>query len=484
MLSLPSAKRIGPIPYRSSKLTRIMQPSLNGNSRVAIICCVDPSPAHANETERTLEFARCAKDVETNAQANKAPASRGDVDSGEPVHTERINILQGKLAIKDAKLASKDDEIAKRDEEIKQLKAALSSSRLELTLTQSEAETGHQETEAGRHSDSHLFSSRVNGENTNTRDDSADILHQALVAKASDIGELQIKHERAGATIKSLCGEHDTLRDANATLESLVQVEADRTAAENKSHINVVEGFVAQIKTLQTELDASTKHAVELEKQCEEHATRRSELEKEVQVLQNDLVLVKEKATLADEALALLTEKSAQSELEDSDDFIQMNHNDDDDDYEDDVLTVNYSVPVSDESQIGTEGSDSDDGESSTEAFANDSDTSIVICPESTTASEESQVKVSEENDSDDFIEMNHDDDDKDDDDDELTAEHPMQVSDESQDYSDDGMGPWYGDDDSDEATVEKALPISDESEASDEDGTSASINSNDKSIR
>ncbi|KPV72139.1 uncharacterized protein RHOBADRAFT_18490 [Rhodotorula graminis WP1] len=56
------------IPYRDSKLTRLLQPALSGNSRVAVVCTVSPDPEQAQETLSTLKFARRAKMVVTKAE--------------------------------------------------------------------------------------------------------------------------------------------------------------------------------------------------------------------------------------------------------------------------------------------------------------------------------------------------------------------------------------------------------------------------------
>lgn len=63
-------KRTGHIPYRDSKLTRILQHSLGGNARTAIICTLSPAMAHAEQTRNTLNFATRAKEVTNNAQVN------------------------------------------------------------------------------------------------------------------------------------------------------------------------------------------------------------------------------------------------------------------------------------------------------------------------------------------------------------------------------------------------------------------------------
>ncbi|XP_047324948.1 kinesin-like protein KIN-7E [Impatiens glandulifera] len=58
------------INYRDSKLTRILQPSLGGNARTAIICTLCPARSHVEQTRNALLFASCAKEVTTNAQVN------------------------------------------------------------------------------------------------------------------------------------------------------------------------------------------------------------------------------------------------------------------------------------------------------------------------------------------------------------------------------------------------------------------------------
>jgi len=61
----------GHINFRDSKLTRILQPSLSGNARMAVVCCATPSELYLEETRSTLLFASRAKLVKTNAQVNE-----------------------------------------------------------------------------------------------------------------------------------------------------------------------------------------------------------------------------------------------------------------------------------------------------------------------------------------------------------------------------------------------------------------------------
>ncbi|XVE60299.1 hypothetical protein DITRI_Ditri05aG0117700 [Diplodiscus trichospermus] len=59
------------IPYRDSKLTRLLQSSLSGHGRISLICTVTPASSNSEETHNTLKFAHRSKHVEINASQNK-----------------------------------------------------------------------------------------------------------------------------------------------------------------------------------------------------------------------------------------------------------------------------------------------------------------------------------------------------------------------------------------------------------------------------
>ena len=63
--------------FRDSKLTHLLQPSLSGNARMAVICCATPSELYLEETRSTLQFASRAKLVKTRAQAEKKKDMEG-----------------------------------------------------------------------------------------------------------------------------------------------------------------------------------------------------------------------------------------------------------------------------------------------------------------------------------------------------------------------------------------------------------------------
>lgn len=59
------------VSFRDSKLTHLLQPSLSGNAKMAIICCITPASNYQDETRSTLQFASGAKLVKTNATVNE-----------------------------------------------------------------------------------------------------------------------------------------------------------------------------------------------------------------------------------------------------------------------------------------------------------------------------------------------------------------------------------------------------------------------------
>ncbi|KAK3242265.1 hypothetical protein CYMTET_48037 [Cymbomonas tetramitiformis] len=59
------------VPYRNSKLTRILQPSLGGNARTTIVANIQLDVAHAEETVHTLRFAARATKVTNRVVVNE-----------------------------------------------------------------------------------------------------------------------------------------------------------------------------------------------------------------------------------------------------------------------------------------------------------------------------------------------------------------------------------------------------------------------------
>ncbi|XP_073276005.1 kinesin-like protein KIN-4A [Primulina huaijiensis] len=63
------------VPYRDSKLTRLLQDSLGGNSRTVMIACISPADINAEETLNTLKYANRARNIQNKPVINRDPLS-------------------------------------------------------------------------------------------------------------------------------------------------------------------------------------------------------------------------------------------------------------------------------------------------------------------------------------------------------------------------------------------------------------------------
>ncbi|PIK38523.1 hypothetical protein BSL78_24641 [Apostichopus japonicus] len=69
-------KRATHVPYRDSKLTRLLQDSLGGNSRTLMIACCSPSDQDFMETLNTMRYANRARNIKNIVIANQDKTSR------------------------------------------------------------------------------------------------------------------------------------------------------------------------------------------------------------------------------------------------------------------------------------------------------------------------------------------------------------------------------------------------------------------------
>lgn len=61
------------IPYRDSKLTRMLQDSLGGNTRTLMVACLSPADNNYEESLSTLRYANRAKSIQNRPRINEDP---------------------------------------------------------------------------------------------------------------------------------------------------------------------------------------------------------------------------------------------------------------------------------------------------------------------------------------------------------------------------------------------------------------------------
>ena len=81
------------IPYRDSKLTRLLQSSLGGNTKTLMMAAISPADYNYNETLSTLRYAARAKNIKNKAKVNEDPK-----DALLREYKEEIDKLKAQLA--------------------------------------------------------------------------------------------------------------------------------------------------------------------------------------------------------------------------------------------------------------------------------------------------------------------------------------------------------------------------------------------------
>lgn len=119
-------KEGGHVPYRDSKLTRLLQDSLGGNSKTAMIACISPADTNAEETINTLKYANRARNIQNKAVVNRDPVAvemqrlRSQVEQlqsevlycrGNGAPSEELQVLRHKITLLEASNAELHQEL-------------------------------------------------------------------------------------------------------------------------------------------------------------------------------------------------------------------------------------------------------------------------------------------------------------------------------------------------------------------------------------
>lgn len=123
------------LPYRDSKLTRLLQPALSGDSLVSILCTIQLSSAgtsaaaatsHTGETLNTLKFASRAKNnIVSHAKRNESNPNAGDPGSRALLDRYRIEIQQLRGQLDQQNKAKEEAEKLEDDEDDRRMEEQL-----------------------------------------------------------------------------------------------------------------------------------------------------------------------------------------------------------------------------------------------------------------------------------------------------------------------------------------------------------------------
>ncbi|XP_071393513.1 kinesin-like protein KIF11 isoform X1 [Centroberyx affinis] len=139
------------VPYRESKLTRILQDSLGGRTKTSIIATVSPSSSNMEETLSTLEYASRAKNIMNKPEVNQKLTKRTLIKeyteeierlkrdlaaardkNGVYLSAENYESMTGQLTTKEEQITEYTERIAAMEEELKKVTELFADSKTRL----------------------------------------------------------------------------------------------------------------------------------------------------------------------------------------------------------------------------------------------------------------------------------------------------------------------------------------------------------------
>ncbi|KAL3844692.1 hypothetical protein ACJIZ3_002095 [Penstemon smallii] len=111
-------KGLAYVPYRNSKLTRILKDGLSGNSQTIMIATISPADNQYHHTVNTLKYADRAKEIRTHIQKNIGTINAHISDYQKMIDNlqSEVSLLRKELSEKESQLNAKPAEKAVDDE--------------------------------------------------------------------------------------------------------------------------------------------------------------------------------------------------------------------------------------------------------------------------------------------------------------------------------------------------------------------------------
>uniref|UniRef100_G3R860 Kinesin-like protein KIF11 n=1 Tax=Gorilla gorilla gorilla TaxID=9595 RepID=G3R860_GORGO len=125
------------VPYRESKLTRILQDSLGGRTRTSIIATISPASLNLEETLSTLEYAHRAKNILNKPEVNQKLTKKALIKeyteeierlkrdlaaarekNGVYISEENFRVMSGKLTVQEEQIVELIEKIGAVEEEL------------------------------------------------------------------------------------------------------------------------------------------------------------------------------------------------------------------------------------------------------------------------------------------------------------------------------------------------------------------------------
>eukprot|EP01022_Parablepharisma_sp_SALTPOND_P029154 TRINITY_DN726_c0_g1_i1.p3 TRINITY_DN726_c0_g1~~TRINITY_DN726_c0_g1_i1.p3 ORF type:complete len:636 (-),score=131.72 TRINITY_DN726_c0_g1_i1:183-2090(-) len=251
------------IPYRNSKLTRLLQDSLGGNAKTVMVANIGPADYNYEESLNTLRYANRAKNIMNKPRINEDPKDAMIREFQEEIVRLRDLLAQklGRMLTKDGKLVpmennekemqkEMEDEIAKQSEELKKKQEEIDKIEAESAMAQEEKKK--------------LLSS-LNKQKEEKEKAKSEL--ENLLSKKQHLQEKLLQGNEEMKKVREK--EIENLKKAREAIAKAKEKER-RMAEEIKQREEEVTTIQSKFSSLQEELDYKAKKLKSLQQKCKE----------------------------------------------------------------------------------------------------------------------------------------------------------------------------------------------------------------------
>ncbi|XP_050685989.1 kinesin heavy chain-like isoform X3 [Eriocheir sinensis] len=240
------------VPYRDSKLTRILQESLGGNARTTIVICASPASFNESETKSTLDFGKRAKTIKNCVTVN------------EELTAEEWKRRYNKEKEKSTKLKAQVERMEAELERWRRGEKVSSEEQISVDMEKSMVSSVVEEPKKPA-------APPVSNEVRDAWEKEREQLYQSLDEKDEEINQ----HSQLAEKLKEQMLEQEELIAATRRDYEVLQTEMARIQGENDSAKDEVKEVLQALEELALNYDQKSQ---EVESKCKENETLSEEL--------------------------------------------------------------------------------------------------------------------------------------------------------------------------------------------------------------
>ncbi|KAL3924022.1 MAG: hypothetical protein SGILL_001299 [Bacillariaceae sp.] len=265
------------VPYRQSKLTRLLQDALGGNSQTLFLACVSPSDTNASETLSTLHYANRARNI------RNAPTKNVDAVVAELRRLHAVNrVLQFELV---KSRFQPDNESDESDESIGKIDDSLLKRKDVESYMQQLFEVAHEMASPGKPTVPHSFSSHMLPPSSSTTS-MAVAPQKSLVSVTESVDTAMVAKQRSSEKFDLAALDDVNPDEEMAILDHLLEIQQQDQEFEKEKKIDD-----EKIKDVSVELEKEEAMLLQLRESLKVYhgmKSRYEELMVEVQQLETE----------------------------------------------------------------------------------------------------------------------------------------------------------------------------------------------------